>query len=127
MSKRTKTKLLVLAAVLIVGGADSLATWIRGEHQKALGVLGLTAGIALFLLLADRSERLGRRLLGTDERSNAISLFAGAWAGFAIFPVIFVMYLVEFARGHSGEPYYWLSLLYEGAFVVFALARRVRR
>jgi len=127
MSKRTKTKLLVLSALAILGGGDFAATWVRGEHGKAFGGLGLIAVIALLLLLADRSKTLRRQLFDTDERSDEIGLFAGAWAGFAMFSVIFVVFLVEFARGHSGEPYYWLSALWVGAYVLFAIARSFRR
>jgi len=127
MSKQTKTKLLVLTALFLLGGGNFAATWVRGEHRKAFGGLGLIILIALLLLLADRSETLRRQLFDTDERSDAIGLFAGAWAGFTMFLVIFVTFLVEFARGHSGEPYYWLSGLYVGAYVVFAIARSFRR
>jgi hypothetical protein len=127
MSKQMKTKLLVLTALFVLGGGDFAATWVRGEHRKAFEGLGLIVVIALLLLLAGRSERLRRQLFDTDERSDAIGLFAGAWAGFALFFVIFVTFLVEFARGHSGEPYYWLSGLYVGAYVVFAVARSFRR
>ena len=126
MSKQLKTKLLVLTAVFVLGGGDFAATWVRGEHRKAFEVLGLIVVIALLLLLAGRSERLRRQLFDTDERSDAIGLFAGAWAGFALFFVIFVTFLVEFARGHSGEPYYWMSGLYVFLFVLLGLARSLR-
>lgn len=127
MTKRTKTKLLVLAAIFVLGGGNFAATWIRGNPQKAFGGLGLIVVIALLLLLADRSETLRRQLFDTDERSDEIGIFAGAWAGFALFLVIYVTFLVEFARGHSGEPYYWLSGLWVGAYVLFAVARSFRR
>lgn len=127
MTKRTKTKLLILAAIFVLGGGNFAATWIRGDHRKALGGLGLIAVIALLLLLADRSQTLRRQLFDTDERSDEIGIFAGAWAGFALFLVIYVIFLVEFARGHSGEPYYWLSGLWVGAYVLFAVARSFRR
>ena len=127
MSKRTKTKLFVLSALCVLGSGDFVATWVRGDHGKALGGLGLIAVIALLLLLADRSKTLRRQLFDTDERSDEIGLFVGAWAGLAMFLVIFVVFLVEFARGHSGEPYYWLSGSYVALFILFGIARSVRR
>jgi hypothetical protein len=40
---------------------------------------------------------------------------------------LFVLFLVEFARGHSGEPYYWATGLYVGSFTLLGLARSFRR
>jgi hypothetical protein len=126
MSKQTKAKLLMLGALIILGLGNTASTWIRGEHRKALEALALLGVIALLLLLAGRSERLRRQLFATDERADAIGLFAAAWAGFAVFFVLFVTFLVENARGHSGEPYYWLSGLYVALFALFGVARSFR-
>ncbi|HEY4975735.1 MAG TPA: hypothetical protein VII05_00090 [Gaiellaceae bacterium] len=126
MSKETKTKLLVLATMVLLGIGNTTSTWIRGDHRKALESLALVAVIALFLLLAGRTERLRRQLFATDERADAIGLFAAAWAGFAMMVTTFVIFEVEFARGHSGEPYYWMSGLYVFLFVLLGLARSLR-
>jgi len=126
MPKLMKSKWFTVAVTLLGGGAVAASAWIRGEHSKALQVVGLFLAIAIGLLVADRSKRLRRELYESDERSDAIGLFAGMWAGFALFIVIFVLSQVEFARGHSGEPYYWLSGLYYGLFVLFAVIHRVR-
>jgi drug/metabolite transporter (DMT)-like permease len=127
MSKQAKTKLLILGALVLLGAGNTTSTWIRGEHRKALEGLAFVAVIGLLLLLAGRSERLRRQLFATDERADAIGLFAAAWAGFAVFFVLFVTFLVENARGHSGEPYYWLSGLYVALFALLGVARSFRR
>ncbi len=127
MSRQTKTKWLVLTSVIVVGCANSIAFWLRADYAPALVSLALTAVFALLVLLAGRNEKLRRRLLDTDERVYAIDLFAATLAGFAVWLVTFSIYVVEFARGHSGEPYYWLSGLYVILFVLLALARRLRR
>jgi hypothetical protein len=44
-----------------------------------------------------------------------------------LFEVVFVCFLVEEAREHSGEPYYWLSGLYVGLLVLFGVIHGVRR
>jgi hypothetical protein len=126
MSKETKSKLLLLAALVLLGAGNTASTWIRGEHRKALEALALIVVIGLLLLLAGRSERLRRQLFATDERADAIGQFAAAWAGFAVFFVLFAIFLVENARGHSGEPYYWLSGVYVALFALFGVARSFR-
>jgi hypothetical protein len=127
MSKQTKTKWLVLTSAILVGCANSIATWIRGERAPALVSLALTAIIVVVVLIAGRNDTLRRRLLDRDERSDSISMFAATWTGVAVWLVTFSIYLVEFARGHSGEPYYWLSGMSLLLFVFFALTRRLRR
>jgi drug/metabolite transporter (DMT)-like permease len=127
MPKLMKSTWFVLAVMLLAGGGVAVSTWIRGEHSKALQVLGLIFALALALLVADRSKRLHRRIFDSDERSDAIGLFAGTWAGWAFFLIVFICFLVENARGHSGEPYYWLSGLYVALFILFGIARSVRK
>ncbi|HEY5160940.1 MAG TPA: hypothetical protein VII83_07685 [Gaiellaceae bacterium] len=127
MTKLMKSSWFVASTSFVLVSGVAVATWVRGDHGKALQVLGLGAVIALFLLAAGRSKSLRRQFFATDERSDAIGMFAATWAGFALFGVLFVIFLVEDARGHSGEPYYWLSGLYFGLFVLFAVARSFKQ
>jgi uncharacterized membrane protein YfcA len=126
MRKLMKSVWFVAAITLVGGSGVVAATWVRGEHGKALQVLVLIVVLALALLLGSRSETFRRAVIDQDERGEAIGLFAGTIAGLVVFGVVFVIFLVEFARGHSGEPYYWLSGLYYGSFVVFGIARGLR-
>ncbi len=128
MSKEAKTKLFVLASLVLLGMGNTAATWIRGDQRKAVesAVLVIAIGL-LLLLLARRSDKLRRQLFATDERSDAIGIFAAAWAGAALWVTIFCVYLVEFARGHSGEPYYWLSAIYVPLFVLLAIGRSLKQ
>jgi len=126
MPKLMKSTWFVLATMLLCGGSVAVSTWIRGEHSKALQVLGLIFVLALVVFAADRSKRLHRRIFDSDERSDAIGLFAGTWSGIAFFAVVFACFLVENARGHNGEPYYWLSGLYVGLFVLLTVVRSFR-
>jgi drug/metabolite transporter (DMT)-like permease len=127
MPKLMKSRWFTLTIMVLLCGGVSVSTWVRGEHSKALQVLGLTLAIALGLLAAGRSKRFRRQLFDTDERYDAITFFAGMWAGWAFFLVVFICFLVENARGHSGEPYYWLSGSYVVLFILFGIARSVRK
>jgi hypothetical protein len=122
MPKLMKSKWFTLTVLFLLCGGVAVSTWVRGELD-----LGPILAIALVLLVADRSVRCRRRLFDTDERQEAIGLFAGMWTGYALFLALFVCFLVETARGHSGEPYDWLLMLYVGLFFLFGIARSVRK
>lgn len=102
----------------------AVVAWkIEGKHSEALKTLGLSLAIALAFLAAGYSKRFRRGLLG-DERSDAISLLAGWGAGVVTFQVVFVCLVVAMARGHSVNPYLWLSGLYIGLSGLFRIIQR---
>ncbi len=127
METLVRSKWSVLLFLLIVESGLFSATWARGDHRKAFEALALVALVALLLLLAYRSDRLRRRFLVSDERYAAILRSALVWSGVVAAAVIWVVFLVEFARGHSGEPYYWLAGIYAGMFIVASAAEGLRR
>ena len=127
MPKLMKSKLFTLIVLFLLCGGGFASTWVRGEHSRAIDLLGATLVVALGLLVAGRSKRFRRRLFDTDERYDEISLFAGMWAGWALFLVVFICFLVENARGHSGEPYYWLSGSYVVLFILFGIVCSARK
>ena len=67
----------------------------------------------------------GLRGDGRDERFRQIDIHATAVAGLAVISAIIIAFVVELARGHSGNPYGWLGaiagLAYLAAIVVFRL------
>jgi len=125
--KLMKSRWFTLTVLLLLCGGVAASTWVRGERSRAIQLLGVTLLVALGLLVASRSKRFRRRLFDTDERYDEITLFAGMWAGWAFFLVVFSCFLVENARGHSGEPYYWLSGSYVALFILFGLIRSFRK
>ena len=127
MPKLMKSMWFTLPVMFLLCGGVAASTWIRGEHSRAIDLLGATVVVALGLLAAGRSKRFRRRLFDTDERYDEISLFAGMWSGWALFLVVFVCFLVENARGHSGKPYYWLSGSYVALFILFGIVRSARK
>ena len=127
MPKLMKSRWFTLTVLLLLCGGVAASTWVRGERSRAIQLLGVTLLVALGLLVASRSKRFRRRLFDTDERYDEITLFAGMWAGWAFFLVVFSCFLVENARGHSGEPYYWLSGSYVALFILFGLIRSFRK
>ena len=81
---------------------------------------------ALVVLLGGRSGLdPGLRGDGRDERFRQIDIHATAVAGLAVISAIIIAFVVELARGHSGNPYGWLGaiagLAYLAAIVVFRL------
>ena len=101
-----------------------VASWLGG--QLGAGVYGLVV-LAVFglvlLLLSGRSETIRGLTIGRDERFAQIDLRATAVAGLVLIITVIVAWLVEIARGHSGNPYGWLGaiagLSYIGAVAFF--------
>jgi hypothetical protein len=127
MPKLMESRWFNLTVMFLLCGGFVASIWVRGDHSGATFFLAVTLVIALALLAAGRSKRFRRQLFDTDERYRAIDLFSGMWAGAALFLAVFICFLVENARGHSGEPYFWLSALWMGTYLVFFFVRSSRK
>ena len=111
------------AFCLALGVVVLAAAWLGG--QPGVGVLGLAvmAAFGLVILLLTRRSETIRGLTGRDERFAQIDLKATAVAGLVLLLTLIVAWLVEIARGHSGQPYDWLAaiggLAYVAAIALF--------
>jgi uncharacterized YccA/Bax inhibitor family protein len=107
-----RSRWFMLAFCVCIGGFVILASWLGGQLVVGLigfAVLGL---FGLFISLASGSETIrGLRGDGRDERFALIDLRATAVTGQVLIVVVIVAWLVEIARGHSGNPYQWLGAL----------------
>ena len=119
-----RSKWFMPAFCLGLGGVVLLVGWLGG--QLGTGVFGLAVMAAFglfFLLVTGRSETVRGLTTGRDERFAQIDLKATAVAGLVLIITLIVAWLVEIARGHSGEPYSWLGaiggLSYALAFAFF--------
>ena len=96
-----------------------VASWLGG--QLGAGVYGL-AVLAIFglvlLLLTGRSETIRGLTVGRDERFAQIDLRATAVTGLVLIITVIVAWLVEIARGHSGNPYGWLGAIGGIAYIL---------
>lgn len=108
---------LVLLGANIVGNQTVLGLW-------SLGIM-VTFGAAV--LLGGRSETVrGLRGDGRDERFAMLDLQATAMAGMALILAVIVAFIVEVARGRSGEPYDWLGAIAGLAYIAAVIVLRVR-
>ena len=102
-----------------LGGVVLLASWLGG--QLSAGVYGLVV-LAVFglvlLLLTGSSETIRGLTTGRDERFAQIDLRATAVAGLVLITTVIVAWLVEIARGHSGNPYGWLGAIGGLAYIL---------
>jgi uncharacterized YccA/Bax inhibitor family protein len=87
----------------------------RSKWFLPLFCLGL--GLVL-LLLTGRSETLRGLTTGRDERFTQIDLRATAVTGLVLITTVIVAWLVEIARGHSGNPYGWLGAIGGLAYIL---------
>ena len=55
-----------------------------------------------------------------------LDLQATAMAGLALIIAVIVAFIVEVARGHSGEPYDWLGAIGGLAYLAAVIVFRVR-
>ena len=108
---------LVMLAALAVG------------HQLVAGFwsLGIMVLFGTAVLLGGRSETVrGLRGDGRDERFAMLDLQATAIAGLALILAVIVAFLVDVARGNSGEPYDWLGAIAGLAYIAAVIVLRVR-
>jgi hypothetical protein len=104
--KMTRTKWYLPALCVALGFVVLAAQWIGGDPRGGLYSLAVMTGFGLLVLLGGRSETVrGLRGDGRDERFRMIDLAATAIAGIVLVTVIIVLWLVELARGHDGNPY----------------------
>jgi hypothetical protein len=101
--------------------------WIGGDLRSGVYSLGVMTAFGAVILLGGRSETIrGLRGDGRDERFRQIDLAATAIAGLVVITAIIVAFIVEVARGHSGQPYTWLGALAGLAYLAAVVALRVR-
>jgi hypothetical protein len=122
----SKTKwflpLFSVALGLVIFGAQ----WIGGDAGSGLVSLAIMTAFGAVILLGGRSETIrGLRGDGRDERFKMIDLHATALSGLAVIIAIIVAFVIELARGHSGEPFTWLGAIagitYLAAVAVFRM------
>ncbi|HVC42258.1 MAG TPA: hypothetical protein VND54_09800 [Candidatus Saccharimonadales bacterium] len=115
-------------AFSVVMGLVLLGANIVG-HQLVLGLwsLGILVVFGGAVALGGRSETIrGLRGDGRDERFAMLDLQATAVAGLAVLIAVIVAFIVEVARGHSGEPYDWLGAIGGLAYLAAVIVLRVR-
>ena len=122
----TRSKWFVPLLSVALGIVVFAAQWIGGDPESGLESLGIMAGFGALILLGGRSETIrGLRGDGRDERFRMIDIHATALAGLAVISAVIVAFIVELAKGHSGNPYGWLGaiggLTYLVAIVVFRI------
>ena len=110
-----------------VGALMFAAAVVEGKTWQGASIFVLLAALAIFYLFG------GRRLLGRalhvdirDERSAQLGLRAVSAAYKVLASTLLVAWLVEIARGRSGQPYYWLCLVAAITYLGANLAVRLR-
>src|SRR3974390_630248 len=122
----TKSKWFVPLLSVALGIVVFAAQWVGGDPGSGLVSLGIMAAFGALILFGGRSETIrGLRGDGRAERFRLIDIHATALAGLAVILAIIVAFIVELAKGHSGNPYGWLGaiggLTYLVAIVVFRI------
>lgn len=109
-------------------GLVMLAAFIAG-HQLGAGLwsAGILWLFGFAVLIGGRSETVrGLRGDGRDERFAMLDLQATALSGLALMVAVIIAFIVEVARGRSGEPYDWLGAIAGLAYLAAVLVLRAR-
>ena len=123
----TKTKWFLPLFAVLLGAIVFVAQWIGGDPHSGLVSFAILAGAGLLLLLGGRSETIrGLRGDGRDERFRMIDIHATALAGVAVIYTVIVMFVIELARGHNGNPYGWLGAIGGIAYIAAIVIFRIR-
>ena len=123
----TKTKWFMPLFAVVLGAIVFVAQWIGGDPHSGLVSFAILAGVGLLVFLGGRSETIrGLRGDGRDERFRRIDIHATALAGMAVIYAVIVAFLVEVARGHSGEPYSWLGAIGGITYIAAVIIFRIR-
>lgn len=112
---------------LVAGLGYLLAFSVGGQPSMGLVGLGVMLLFGVAVLAGGRSETVrGLRGDGRDERFAELDLRATAFAGVALILAVIVAFMVEIARGHSGEPYGGLGAIAGISYVVAVVWLRLR-
>ena len=123
----TRSKWFVPLLSVALGIVVFAAQWIGGDPGSGLVSYGIMAGFGALILLGGRSETIrGLRGDGRDERFRMIDIHATALAGLAVISAIIIAFIVELAKGHSGNPYGWLGAIGGTTYLVAIVVFRIR-
>jgi hypothetical protein len=113
MTKVMRSRWMLPGLILVIGAAYLLAAGIGGRLELGAEMFGVMALFAIALVLGRRNETVRgfTEADSRDERFASIDLRATAIAGTTVIVAIVVAFMVELARGDSGEPYLWLGAL----------------
>ena len=118
-----RSRWITPAVALGLGFVFLGAQWSAGDPRSGLVSLLIMAATAAIFAFGGRSETIRGLTTGRDERFAQIDLKATAVTGLVLIITVIVAWLVEIARGHSGNPYGWLGaiagLTYIGAVAFF--------
>jgi hypothetical protein len=123
----TRTKWFLPLFSVAMGGLLLAASWLGGHPGWGLVLLATMTVFGLAILLAGRSETVrGLRGDGRDERFAQIDMRATAASGLVLIVALIVAWLVEIARGHSGNPYSWLLAISGLSYLIAVVILRWR-
>ena len=123
----TRSKWFVPAFAVALGVIVFVAQWIGGDPGSGLISLAIMAGFGALILLGGRSETIrALRGDGRDERFRTIDIHATALAGLAVILAIIIAFIVDLAKGHSGNPYGWLGAIGGITYLVAIVVFRIR-
>ena len=106
------------AFCLGLGVVVLVASWLGGQLGTGIFALVIMTAFGLAIVLVTRrSETLRGLTTDRDERFVQIDLKATAAAGLILLLTLIVAWLVQIARGHSGQPYDWLAAIGGLAYV----------
>ena len=125
--RMTRSKWFVPLLSVALGIVVFAAQWIGGDPGSGLVSFGIMAGFGALILLGGHSETIrGLRGDGRDERFRMIDIHATALAGLAVILAIIIAFIVELAKGHSGNPYGWLGAIGGSTYLVAIVVFRIR-
>ena len=123
----TRSKWFVPLMSVALGLVVFAAQLIGGSPGSGLISLVIMSGFGLLILLGGRSETIrGLRGDERDERSRMSDTPATALAGVAVILAIIVAFIVELAKGRSGNPYGWLGAIGGVTYLVAIVVFRIR-
>lgn len=128
-STRNKWQRWSVPAVCVMIAIVYLIVGLLGG-QPELAIAGpaiMLATAALFMLAARFSETVRGLRDRNDERLNAIDRDATLIAGVTVFVAVLILFVVDVARGHDGQPYATLGALGGVSYLLALLWGRLRR
>ena len=122
-----RSKWTIPGLSLVAGFAYLVAFSVGGQPASGAVGLGIMVLFGGGVLAAGRSETVrGLRGDGRDERLEMLDLRATALAGVALILAVIVAFMIEVARGHSGEPYSWLGAIAGLTYLAAVVYLRIR-